>query len=188
MSDAFPDVVLSGPRLTLRPLVAMDLDAVVVAASDEETQRWLPLPRPYTLEHARSFCLDLAPTIRTSGNGLVRAVEHEGSLAAMIDLKRTDWRARVVEIGYWTSPSARGRGLMTEATALLARWVLETQDFARVELRIEPGNAASRRVAVKAGFTEEGTARSVGYIHGGRVDLVIYSLIRTDLGPAEPQQ
>jgi RimJ/RimL family protein N-acetyltransferase len=54
--------------------------------------------------------------------------------------------------------------------------------FHRVELRIATGNAASRRVAEKAGFRVEGVARSAGYVHEGRVDLVVYSLVRSDLG------
>jgi RimJ/RimL family protein N-acetyltransferase len=110
-------------------------------------------------------------------------VEADGCLVASIDLKRTDWAAGVTEIGYWTtSPFARGTGVMTEATQTLARWVLELIGFARVELRIATGNAASIRVAEKAGFGREGVARSAGYFHAGRVDLVIYSLIRADLG------
>ena len=48
--------------------------------------------------------------------------------------------------------------------------------------RAATGNAASRRVTEKAGFRAEGVARSAGYVHGGRVDLVIYSLVRSDLG------
>ena len=36
--------------------------------------------------------------------------------------------------------------------------------------------------APPTGFRTEGVARSSGYVHGGRVDLVVYSLIRSDLG------
>ncbi|GLY97984.1 GNAT family protein [Actinoplanes sp. NBRC 103695] len=53
--------------------------------------------------------------------------------------------------------------------------------FERVELRIAPGDTASQRLAAKAGFVREGVARNAGFIHGGRVDLVIHSLVRADL-------
>jgi len=43
-------------------------------------------------------------------------------------------------------------------------------------------NHAALRVAKKAGFHREGVARAAGYVHGGRVDLVILSLIQEDLG------
>ncbi|MDQ1629815.1 MAG: hypothetical protein QOI54_3559 [Actinomycetota bacterium] len=70
---------------------------------------------------------------------------------------------------------------MTEAARALAHWVLDQMGFARVELRIAPGNLASLRVAEKAGFRREGVARSAGIVHHGRVDLVIFSLLPADL-------
>lgn len=181
----FPDVVLTTDRLILRPFTAADADTVQLAGADPVTQTWLPLPRPYLREHALEWCRDLTAQSRTSGRGLVRAVEAGGTVVGAIDLKRTDWASRVAEIGYWTAPASRGRGLMAAATTALARWTLDAMAFARVELRIATGNLASVRVAEKAGFTREGVARSAGYVHGGRVDLAIYSLIRADLGLPE---
>jgi RimJ/RimL family protein N-acetyltransferase len=72
---------------------------------------------------------------------------------------------------------------MTEATVALSRWVLTEAAFERVVLRVATGNKASARVAEKAGFTYEGTARNAGIVHAGRLDLAIYSLIREDLRP-----
>jgi RimJ/RimL family protein N-acetyltransferase len=80
--------------------------------------------------------------------------------------RRTDWAAGVTEIGYWAATEARGHGYLTEATEALARWTLAEVGLHRVELRIATGNAASRRVAQKAGFRAEGVARSAGYVHG----------------------
>lgn len=177
----FPDVVLKTPRLTLRPFEPDDVEAVLAAANDPETQRWLPLPRPYLREHAEGWCGEKSATVRTSGQGIVRAVERDGRLAGCIDLKHVDWTAKCAEIGYWTAPDARGAGVITEATRELARWALAEMGFERVELRIAPGNTASLRVAVKAGFVREGIARNAGLVHDGRVDLVVCSLISADL-------
>jgi RimJ/RimL family protein N-acetyltransferase len=96
-------------------------------------------------------------------------------------VKRTDWRARTTEIGYWVAPWGRNLGLATEATAAIARWVLVDCGFERLELRAATGNIASQRVAEKAGFVREGVARNAGITHGGRVDLVVFSLTRADL-------
>jgi RimJ/RimL family protein N-acetyltransferase len=97
MSPTFPDVVLRSNRLTLRPLRQSDVEAVVRACSDPLTQAWLPLPSPYSAELAESFCLTLAPELRSSGRGLIRGIEVAGRLAGCIDLKRTDWKSRVTE-------------------------------------------------------------------------------------------
>ena len=180
-SARFPDLVLRTERLVLRPLRESDAPDVVAGASDPVTQQWLPLPRPYTADHARAFITRLAPGLHAVGHGVVRAIEHNGAFAGVIDLKRTDWVARVTEIGYWAMPAFRGRGVMTEATTALSHWALHQGGFERVELRIAPGNVASNRVAIKSGFAREGVARSAGQIHGTRVDLVIYSRIPADL-------
>ena len=63
-----------------------------------------------------------------------------------------------------------------------ASWALREQGFERVELRAATGNLASQRVAEKAGFVREGVARNAGHVTHGRVDLVVYSLTRADLG------
>ena len=96
-------------------------------------------------------------------------------------LKRTAWLRGITEIGYWTVPTDRGHGYATEAAAALGRWALTHDAIHRVELTAATGNLASQRVAEKAGYIFEGVARSGGYVHGGRVDLRIYSLIRTDV-------
>jgi RimJ/RimL family protein N-acetyltransferase len=181
-SARFPDLVLRTERLVLRPLRESDVPDVVAGASDPVTQQWLPLPRPYTPEHARAFVNRLAPGLHAIGHGVVRAIEQDGRFAGVIDLKRTDWIARVTEMGYWAMPGFRGRGVMTEATVALSTWALQEAGFERVELRIPPGNVASNRVAVKSGFTREGVARNAGCVHGTRLDLAIYSRIADDLG------
>jgi RimJ/RimL family protein N-acetyltransferase len=87
----------------------------------------------------------------------------------------SDWIA--FELRAW----ARGEGLAVEAVKAIARWLLLKQGFERLGLRAAPGNAASQRVAEKAGFTREGVARDAGFTNAGRVDLVVFSLIRSDL-------
>ena len=53
--------------------------------------------------------------------------------------------------------------------------------FARVELLAAVGNAGSRRVAERIGFTQEGVLRSAANGRGAeRVDLVLYSRIAAD--------
>jgi RimJ/RimL family protein N-acetyltransferase len=180
MSEFPADLVLTTERLTIRPFDDSDLDAIVVAASDPLTQQWLPLPRPYLIDHARGFVHEIAAAALASG-GLIRAIECAGGLAGAIDFKAADWKNGEVEIGYWAHPAFRGRGIMVEAVTAMAHYALIEMDLQRVVLRVAPGNTASTRVAEKAGFTREGVARNAGFVHDGRVDLAIFSLIRPDL-------
>ena len=61
----------------------------------------------------------------------------------------------IAEPAYWVAASARGRGIATAVLRELTARSIEA-GAARVEVVIASGNAASRRVAEKAGFVEVG--------------------------------
>ena len=177
----FVPVRLETTRLYLRPIEPGDIEAIVSGCSDELTQRWLPLPRPYTRSEAIAWS-SRSESIRSSGQGLpcAAALKDTDEMVAWIGLKKTDWASRVTEVGYWAVPEHRGQGYVTEGTRALSAWAL-TQGMERVELVAAPANVASNRVAVRAGFYFEGVKRNAGHIHEGRVDLNLYSLIALDL-------
>ncbi|WP_210650282.1 GNAT family N-acetyltransferase [Nocardioides sp. SYSU D00065] len=181
MGNQFADDVLAGDGFRLTPLGSADIEDVTSACRDEVTQRWLPLPSPYTSDVARAFVEEIAPRMHASGAGLVRRIEVAGRLCGVIDLKATDWRVRATEIGYWVAPWARGHGLAGKASRVLADWALSTQGMARVVICCATGNVASQKAAVSAGFSHEGRARSAGIVHAGRVDLEVFSKLSSDL-------
>ena len=88
----------------------------------------------------------------------------------------------VAEVGYWLRAAARGHGFTTRALALAARHAFAS-GAARVQLRADVENVPSRRVAEKAGFTEEGVLRSAHWNPrlGRRQDWVMYSLLAHEL-------
>lgn len=176
----FPSQVLTRGAITLRPLRDSDAPNIAIAGDDPETQKWLPLPTPYTLDDARRFIHDIAGATLMEGTGIVFAIEQDNMFVGCIDVKRAEWLNRNCEIGYWIMPEHRGRGFMPLALDLLSRWVLQNQGFARVEVRVASQNYSSQRVAEKAGYIREGVARQAGRVHSGRVDLIIYSKVSDD--------
>ena len=82
------------------------------------------------------------------------------------------------EIGYWIRASRVGQGLATEVTAALTRVAFELCGVDRVELRIEPANAASLRVPAKLGYREEATLKR--RLPGGR-DMALFALFADEL-------
>ncbi|MDT0157154.1 GNAT family N-acetyltransferase [Microbacterium sp. ARD32] len=180
---AFPDAILhAGADLTLSGLIADDAPRFVDVFSDSDLRRWLPLPSPYTLDMATQWCTTISDQLREEGRGFVLGVREADELVGSVDAKRVDWLSRTAELSYWTAPDRRGRGIMPTAVRRVAEWMLAELAFERIELRIAPANTASLRAAEKAGFRREGTARNAGFTDSGRVDLVVFSLIRPDIG------
>ena len=78
----------------------------------------------------------------------------------------------------------RGKGAMTEALALMTRYLFESKEVNRLRLMIDPGNVASRRVAEKCGYRYEGTARGSVYHHGRIHDMDTFAILRDEALPA----
>jgi RimJ/RimL family protein N-acetyltransferase len=61
-----------------------------------------------------------------------------------------------IEIGYWLSVRHTGRGLATEAAAILTRVAFTAPEIDRVEIRCDPRNVASARVPERLGYRVAG--------------------------------
>lgn len=179
----FDDSVIDGHGVVLRPLCEEDIPLIVRGCSDAHTQRWLPLPNPYTDKDARFYAFDYAQTELDSGAGIQRGIEVDGHFVGVIGLKETDRRAGSTAVGYWLGPWARGRGIMARALSAMSDWALDSQGIGRVELRAAPGNHASLHTAERAGFVREGLLRRAGYVHTGPTDLVVFSRLAADPRP-----
>lgn len=102
----------------------------------------------------------------------------EGPFVAMLGLKVRG--QDTVEIGFWSVKEHRGRGHVTEATRALCRWAFTDLGAARVEWRAGVGNTASRAVAERCGFVQEGVLRQAIVSGGTRHDAWIASLLPQD--------
>jgi [ribosomal protein S5]-alanine N-acetyltransferase len=182
----FPDLTVATPRLHVRQLAVADAEPVTEIFADPRTRRWLPFPPQHLVVDGLSWCTDLAQERRHNGDGdHYGAVRREdGCLVGCLWTHRTDWVAGTVEVSYAVAASARGFGVAGEAVDALAIALLFEHAFERVEVRVAPGNIASRRVAEKAGFSYEGLLRNAGFVHSGRVDVEVWSLVKADLRSA----
>ncbi|MGW2958409.1 GNAT family N-acetyltransferase [Streptomyces sp. NPDC001220] len=174
-------VTLTTPRLLLRTVGPQDTEAVYTAVQDPDIQRWTTIPSPYLPEHARSFTEQVVPDGWSEGSMFTFGVFlPTGDLAGMLGL--TMRSLGTAEVGFWAAKEHRGRGHITEATLTVARWGFTQLAIDRVEWRAEVGNQGSRAVAVRAGFTIEGTLRSALNNKGVRRDCWVGSLLPSDLG------
>jgi RimJ/RimL family protein N-acetyltransferase len=82
--------------------------------------------------------------------------------------------ARPPEVGYYLRQDAWGNGYATRALELVTDWLLGAGGFAEVVLRTHPDNAASQRVAERAGFVRAGIVREYAEFKDGTRDAVGY--------------
>ena len=148
-------VILETEGLILRTHRAADVDALVELWSDPEVTRHLGGPRDRdwlrsvfeeTARDPYAERYDLWPLIE-KGSG--QLVGHCGLLE-----KEVDGRPEI-ELTYVLARPAWGKGYATEIGRALVRYAFEGRGVARLIALIEPGNAASERVARKLGMRLE---------------------------------
>jgi RimJ/RimL family protein N-acetyltransferase len=88
---------------------------------------------------------------------------------------------RVIEVGNIVySPALQRSPLGTEAQYLLARYAFETLGHRRYEWKCNALNAASRRAALRYGFTYEGTFRQHWITKGRNRDTAWFSMLDSE--------
>ena len=167
--------------MLLRPYRAGDVDDVFAYASDEQWARYLPVPVPYTREHAEQFIAgQLGADWQTNPRW---AVVHDGAVAGGVDV-RFRFDDGVASIGYSLARRLWGRGLMTEAVrALIETGFTVDPRLNRVEASADERNLASLRVMEKVGMRREGLIRENHVIRGERTSEVWYGLLRHEWSP-----
>ena len=168
--------------MRLRAFREEDAARVVEACRDERTRAWLgDLPSPYDEEAALSFIRGRTG-VRARGDGLSWAVADPTSdeLLGSVGLFDLTDDLAYGEVGYWTHPAARGRGVMTAAVGLVLTHAFETLGLQRVKAYAARDNAASRRVLEANGLTEHGVERLGTVLGDGRADAVLYDVLREE--------
>jgi RimJ/RimL family protein N-acetyltransferase len=160
--------------VALRAWARDDVPALVRACADPLVARYTSVPVPYTPEDAVKYveagrsptALPMAAVSRQDPDEVLGAV----GLHAVSRARRRG------EIGYWTAPWARGRGVATEALSLLSLWAMENLGLGRLDLYAEPENEASHAVALRAGFERGELVRSGIALRGRRYDVIRFTL------------
>ena len=176
-----PFVLEAGP-LRLRPWRADDVDDALAALLDPDTRLW-NAGWVRTREDAATW---LERRQERGGDHASWAVVDaaDAALLGSVSVHSIDRVQNDAEIGYWTAPAARGRGVAAGAVDAACRWGFGALPIDRIELCHAVENAASGRVAEKAGFTFEGhLRRSYRYGDGVKHDELLWARLADDPAP-----
>jgi RimJ/RimL family protein N-acetyltransferase len=167
----------------LRAWREADVPQMVEACRDPEIPRWTAVQEPYTEIDARAWVRGEPVAGEPPGDRVSFAIAdatEPRTLLGAISIQRI-FEGAAAEIGYWGSPWARGRGVMTRAVRMLAEWAFEEFALRRIEIIVATENRASSRVAEKAGFTHEGVLRQYRENKGIWRDHDMWSLLRDEV-------
>ena len=172
--------------ILLEPFGEAHLEAAEVLVGDPDVQRFTRIPVPLPADFTRSWLRSYEEG-RKEGTreGFAIVDADDGSFLGLAVIPRIDRTTLTAELGYVVVPSARGRGVGTQALARLTEWAFAELGALRLELLISTDNDASRQVAARCGYICEGVLRSLYFKQGLREDTEIWSRLPTDPEPAE---
>ncbi|MDA2805939.1 GNAT family N-acetyltransferase [Nocardiopsis suaedae] len=183
----WPVTLTEGP-VGLRPLRVRDARALreTRVRNAEWLRPWEPThpEMPLQTSSLTPYVAMLQAIRREARHGLSMpwAVTYEGRFAGQLTVSAIVWgSARSAQVGYWIDREVAGRGVTPTAVALAVDHSFFTVGLHRIEANIRPENRASRRVAEKLGFREEGVRQRQLHIDGAWRDHICYALTVEDV-------
>jgi RimJ/RimL family protein N-acetyltransferase len=169
-------LTLEGIRCTVRAWRKSDAESLVVHADNINVAKYLRdrFPHPYTKQDARAF-LKHAVAADDPTN---LAIEVDGAAVGAVGyVPGRDVERFSAEIGYWLGEACWGRGIATEAVALVTAHAFADMKVLRMFALPFADNPASVRVLEKAGYAREGLLRSSCVKYGEPKDQLLYARI-----------
>lgn len=175
---------LEADDVRLRPFSDADVPRIVEGLGDPEVQHWLSfMPRDPGEREARRY-LERARERLAAGHTLTWALctRDDDRLLGEVGLYRL---TEEPELGYWTHPEGRGRGLTTRGARLAVDHAFGTLGLDRLAAYAAAANAPSRHLLEAVGFRLVGVQRRAARTGDGRTaDLAAYDLLADERIPA----
>jgi RimJ/RimL family protein N-acetyltransferase len=175
-----PDWPIETERLTLRPFVEDDFDAMHAMQSDAEVQRYL-YGEPKSPAESREY---LKRKIASSawaeeGDWLGAAVIERatGTTVGDVSMHWVSEKDRTAEIGFIFLPRHQGQGFATEAARAMLDWAFGAAGLHRVVGHLEARNAASARVLEKLGMRREAHFVENEWVKGEWQSGLLYAIL-----------
>ena len=182
-------IELATDRLIIRSPQERDVHDIFVLMSDREIAAITGFRPMGTLSEAEGKIR------RDMNSGLMFCISEEGLPEKVLGVfEVTPHKTNTVsgekcnyEICYFLHKEARGKGYMTEVVERMKRYLFDERMADSLTIAVLPRNDASRRVALKSGFTYEGLERKCGMNYLDEVvDLEYYTLYKEEyLNPNE---
>jgi RimJ/RimL family protein N-acetyltransferase len=181
----FPDIpMLIGRTVDLERVDVTRHGADLWNAIGADAALWSRIP-PGPFEDSKAFHDWLSDRSQRGDAALYAIVDKEGERAAagLYFLLNIDTAMGVLELGVVYGPAISRRTQGTEAFFVLARYVFEILRYRRLEWRCGTDHDASRRAALRFGFTFEGVMRQAMWLKGANSDTALHAMLDRDWPP-----
>jgi ribosomal-protein-serine acetyltransferase len=157
------------------------LESLVLAVHEltqSPTARRLWWAKPdYSAADAKQF-LDYVLMLRKEQAGETFVITNaQNTFFGLANAKNTDTIHGCFQGGYWLIPSARGKGIATNALRQLIDWAASL-GMNRAEFIIGVDNRASQAVAMRCGAVSEGVMRSRLRVDGKKIDAMLLAYVQ----------
>ncbi|CAL5416133.1 unnamed protein product [Camellia sinensis] len=165
-------------EITLRPFDLSDTDDIMVWATDNKVSQFCTW-NTYT---SREQAIDFIENIAIPHPWLRAICLKNRAIGSVSVMPSSGIGASRGEIGYALASEYWGRGIVTRAVKMVVSSVFsEWPHLERLEGLVYVDNLGSQRVLQKAGFQKEGVLRKYVTVKGRSRDIVIFSLLSSDL-------
>ncbi|MEU5314891.1 GNAT family protein [Streptomyces sp. NPDC021562] len=155
-----------GPRVGIRHFTYED-GAEFISRARESKDLHQPWLFPPTTDAAYAGYAGRLIEDRSKAGFLVCEKDADGAIAGFININNiVKGGFQCGALGYGVFAHAAGRGLMREAMGLVVDHAFGPMRLHRLEINVQPGNAASIALARGAGFRLEGFSPNMIYIDG----------------------
>jgi RimJ/RimL family protein N-acetyltransferase len=141
----------------------------------------LLIPYPYTASDGAAFVRCAAERRRLFGLPMEWAIRLAPGTEPIGVAGFMGWGGRDAasdEMGFWLARAWRNRGIMTAVVGALTGWAFRERGLRRITMHVFASNAASRRVARKAGYRLEKRLPRYYFKDGRFIDAVLFSKTR----------
>ncbi len=136
------------------------------------------LPYPYTMLDADKYIRMVQAQPYVQNFAIAVAGEAVGGVGIV---PLTDVERFSAEVGYWLGEDYWGRGITSEAVALLVDYVFRKTEIIRLFASVYEYNPASMKVLEKVGFTRQAILRDAAIKNGRVIDMYYYDLIKREI-------
>jgi RimJ/RimL family protein N-acetyltransferase len=176
------NVTLETEEILLRPLISDDFLSFEKLSGDESM--WVYFTNDLSVQSDLQEWVENALTDIKAKNRLAFTIidKSAGKPIGSTSFGNISYRDKRIEIGWtWICKQFQGTHVNNQIKYLMIKYVFDTLDFERVEIKTDVLNIAARKALVRIGARDEGILRSHTLMsHGRRRDTIYYSILKTE--------